>query len=130
MERVLGGTLAQRPAAYASRSPSHHLDGLARAIRGGMAFVDVWSLAPEERREFRGATCSLDANARWLSQLARGMRRPVTGYVTHLPHAHALWDRGMGLLQLAGVARTPRPLRATPVPFRPGAPPPRGSYCR
>lgn len=129
IEKVLGGPLETRAAAYAARSPSHHLDGLARAIRGGMAFVDVWSVAAEEQREFAGATCSRAANAEWLSRLATLLGRPVTGWVTHMPHAHALWDRGMGLLQLAGVARTTRPLRATPFSFRPGMPPPPGSYC-
>jgi pimeloyl-ACP methyl ester carboxylesterase len=129
MELALGGTLAARRPVYEARSPSRHLDGLARAIRGGMHFVDVWSVSAGEQREFRGATCSLLANAQWLADLAGMLGAPVTGYVTHMPHAHALWDRGMGLLQLAGVARTDRPLLAHRVTFRPGAAPPAGSYC-
>ena len=129
IETVLGGTLAQRPAVYAARSPSHHLDGLARAIRGGMRFVDVWSTSPGEQREFRGATCSRLAHAKWLATLAGLLHRPVTGYVTQLPHAHALWDRGMGLLELAGLVTTTRPLHPRAVTFRPGATPPAGSYC-
>src|SRR5581483_4217231 len=99
------------------------------AIRGGMSFVDVWSVSPGEAREFRGATCSRRANAEWLARLATLLGRPVTGYVTRLPHAHALWDRGMGLLQLAGVARTTRPLEATPFVFEPRMPPAPASYC-
>jgi pimeloyl-ACP methyl ester carboxylesterase len=129
MELVLGGTLAERRPVYEARSPSHHLDGLARAIRGGMSFVDVWSVSAAEQREFRGATCSLLANARWMADLATVLRAPVIGYVTQMPHAHALWDRGMGLLQLAGVAKTDRPLLAHRVTFRPGVAPPAGSYC-
>jgi pimeloyl-ACP methyl ester carboxylesterase len=129
MELVLGGTLAARRPVYEARSPSHHLDGLARAIRGGMSFVDVWSVSAREQREFRGATCSLFANAQWLANLADVLGAPVTGYVTHMPHAHALWDRGMGLLQLAGLARTNRPLLARRFAFRPGVAPLAGSYC-
>jgi hypothetical protein len=79
IETALGGTPAQVPAAYARRSPSHHLATLAADIRAGMRFVDVWSVGAAEVREFRGATCSYDANARWLSQLAAIRGRPVTG---------------------------------------------------
>jgi hypothetical protein len=129
MEAVLGGTVAEQKAVYDARSPSHHLDGLAQAIRAGMRLVVVWSVSPREQREFRGATCSRLANAQWLADLAGVLHAPVTGYVTHMPHAHALWDRGLGLLELAGVARTNRPLHARPVRFRPGAPPPAGSFC-
>ena len=50
IERVLGGTLEARPAAYQARSPSHHLAGLAQAMRHGTRLVVVWSLAPEEKR--------------------------------------------------------------------------------
>jgi pimeloyl-ACP methyl ester carboxylesterase len=129
METVLGGTPATQPAAYSSRSPSHHLLGLAEAIHHGMHLVVVWSTSPEERREFRGATCSRLANAQWLARLATTLNQPVTGYVTQLPHAHALWDRGEGLLALAGVATTTRPLLAKAARFGPGAAPPPGSYC-
>src|SRR5262249_13898575 len=44
--RAMGGTPAQVPAAYAQRSPSHHLATLAAEIRSGMRFIDVWSVAP------------------------------------------------------------------------------------
>ena len=129
IETALGGPPDGRRQVYDARSPSHHLAGLAAAVRAGTRLVDVWSVSDEERREFRGATCARLANAEWLSSLAGVLGRPVTGYVTHLPHAHALWDRGMGLLELAGVARTSRPLRARPVSFRPGEKPPVGSFC-
>lgn len=129
MTTALGGTPDTVPAVYAARSPSHHLDGLATAIREGMRFIDVWSVSDDERREFRGATCSPSANATWLADLASVIGRPVTGYVTHMRHAHALWDRGMGLMQLALGPNGGKPLTATAVTFQPGAPPPPGSYC-
>ena len=126
---ALGGTPDTRPDVYAARSPSGHLDGLATAIRAGMRFVDVWSVSDGERREFRGATCSLAANATWLAALASRLGGPVTGYVTEMRHAHALWDRGMGLMQLAVGPNGGKPLVAKAVTFRPGAPAPAGSYC-
>jgi hypothetical protein len=126
---ALGGTPDTLPDVYAARSPSNHLDGLAAAVRAGMRFVDVWSVSDSERREFRGATCSLTANATWLAALASKLGRPVTGYVTQMRHAHALWDRGMGLMQLAGSPNGGKPLDAKAVTFEPGAPAPAGSYC-
>ena len=130
LERAMGGTLAERPREYARRSPSNNLTGLAHAINGGMRFVDVWSTSAAEEREFRGATCGRLANAHWLGQLATLLGRPVTGYVTQMPHAHALWDRGQGLLQLAGVRPAAKQLRARPVTFAPReSTPPAGSYC-
>jgi pimeloyl-ACP methyl ester carboxylesterase len=130
IESVVGGGLGAKRAAYEARSPSHHLDGLATAVRRGTRLVVVWSVSDREAREFRGATCSRLANAQWLSDLAGLLGRPVTGYVTMLPHAHALWDRGRALLALAGQTRTDKPLLARNVTFEPGAPPPAGSYCR
>jgi len=129
IDTVLGGTPDEKPREYADRSPSHHLAGLARAIAGGTHLIVVWSTSAAERREFRGATCSRLANAEWLARLSTVLRRPFTGYVTHLPHAHALWDRGRGLLALAGIGQTTKPLLARAVTFAPGAPAPRSSYC-
>ncbi len=127
--RAVGGTPDQVPAAYAARSPSHHLAGLAAHIRAGMRFVDIWSLAPSEVHEFRGATCSEDASARWLSQLASVAGRPVSGYVTQMQHAHALWEHGRSVLRLAGIGRPQKRLAARRVLFQPGAEPPADSYC-
>jgi hypothetical protein len=129
IQAAVGGTPAQVPTAYARRSPSHHLAALAAQIRAGMRFVDVWSVAASESREFRGATCSWNANAHWLAQLATTLHRPVTGYVTELRHAHALWDHGRGVLQLAGVRAGGLSLPARSVRFRPQAGVPAGSYC-
>jgi hypothetical protein len=127
--RAVGGTPEQLPQAYNARSPSHHLDGLARTIRAGTKLVVVWSLNPAERREFRGATCDLTANAQWLARLATQLGEPVTGYVTHLRHAYALWDYGRGLLGLAGLWKAAPPKTARAITFRPNRPPPAGSYC-
>jgi hypothetical protein len=127
--RAVGGTPEQVPEAYAERSPSHHLATLAAEIRSGMRFVDVWSLAPSEVHEFRGATCSEDANARWLGQLATIVGHPVAGYVTELQHAYALWFHGRSVLRLAGIGHGAPPLPARRVLFQPGAPAPEGSYC-
>lgn len=126
---VLGGTPAEKLAEYEARSPSHHLDGLATAIRGGMKFVDVWSVNPVEQREFAGATCARTANAQWLSELAGLLGTPVDGYVTQLPHAHALWNRGRSLLHLAGFDTSAAPLPARRIVFRPGGPISPASYC-
>jgi len=127
---VLGGTLAQKPAAYKARSPSHHLDGLATAIRGGMRLVDVWSVNPLERERYVGATCSRTANAEWLSKLATHLRRPVDGYVTQLQHAEALWHHYPSLLALAGLKpNTGDTLAFRRFQFRPGAPPSAASFC-
>lgn len=127
--RAVGGSPTQVPEAYAQRSPSHHLATLAADIRRGMRFVDVWSVAASEVREFRGATCSEDANARWLSQLATIAGHPIAGDVTELPHAHALWDHGRSVLRIAGIGPTTPPLPARRVLFQPAAPAPASSYC-
>ncbi len=127
--RAVGGTPDQVPAAYAQRSPSHHLATLAAEIHSGMRFVDVWSLAASEVHEFRGATCSEDANARWLGELATVAGHPVAGYVTQLQHAHALWDHGRSVLRLAGIGRAASPLPARRVLFQPGEAAPTDSYC-
>lgn len=127
--RAVGGTPDQVPSAYAQRSPSHHLATLAAEMRAGMRLIDVWSLAPSEVHEFRGATCSQDASARWLAQLATVAGHPVAGYVTQLQHAHALWDHGRGVLRLAGIGHGSPPLPARRVLFQPGAAPPASSYC-
>jgi hypothetical protein len=127
--RAVGGTPAQVPAAYARRSPSHHLATLASDIRAGMRFVDVWSVAASEAHEFHGATCSMDADARWLAQLATISGRSVTGYATELLHAHALWNHGRSVLQLAGIGPGGPPLPARRISFRPHTTPPPRSYC-
>lgn len=129
MIRVLGGTPQQRPHAYRQRSPSTHLAGLATEIRRGMRFVDVWSVGTRAAHEFNGAMCSRLANAFWLRRLATLLHRPVTGYVTRLQHATALWDWWRQLLALAGLATAKHPLPAVAFRFRAARPIQAGSYC-
>ena len=130
VEKALGGAPSQARNAYVSRSPSSHLQGLAIAIHRGMKLVVVWSVAPSERRFFRGATCSRWANAEWLRSLSRHLERPVSGYVTTMGHAVALGRWGEQLVALADL----KPLSGTPLParrfaFRADSPLPEGSYC-
>jgi len=129
IETVLGGTPDQIQRVYQDRSPSHHLDGLATAIRNGMKFIDVWSVSQSEKREFLGATCDATANAQWLTALAGKLGKPVVGYVTHLRHAHALWRYGRGLLALAGLSGGVPPRTARAFSFAPDGKPPAASYC-
>jgi pimeloyl-ACP methyl ester carboxylesterase len=129
IESVLGGTLDQKPEEYASRSPSHHLEGLAQAMQAGMKLVVTWSVNPQEQHEFNGATCSLEADAKWLGKLAGLLHGPVTGYVTELRHGHSLWDYGRAVLALAGFGTSVRPLPARAIEFRPGQPVPPRSVC-
>jgi pimeloyl-ACP methyl ester carboxylesterase len=131
MELEIGGTLAQRPAAYASRSPSNHLASLASSIRVGMQFVIGWSVSAAEKREFRGGTCSLTADAKWVAKLATVLGRPLVAQVTMLPHGDLLRYWGQHLLARAGIV----PPFATPLPgitftFAPNRAAPAGSYCR
>ena len=129
MIKVLGGTLRQVPQVYAGRSPSHHLNGLAAAIRSGTRFVDIWSISANQKREFNGATCTAAANARWLHALAIDLGRPVTGYVTQLRHADALRNWWREVLAFARLDRPYRSFPARAIAFPPGAPIPRASYC-
>lgn len=126
---VLGGTVAQKPQAYEQRSPSHHLRGLARAIRRGMRLLDVWSVSPVETREFNGAMCAVRSNALWLRRLAALLHRPTIGYVTELRHAVALWDWWRQLLALAGIAPASGSLPAAAITFRAARPIPASSHC-
>jgi len=130
MIRVLGGPLSRRRRTYELRSPSDHLGGLAEDVRHGMRLVDVWSVGPRAAREFNGAMCSREANALWLRRLARILHRPVTGYVTTLPHAYALWYWWPQLLSLARLAPPARRrLPATAVVLHAGHPIPGDSLC-
>lgn len=129
MIRVLGGTLANRPRTYEQRSPSHHLAGLVDAVRHGMRLLDVWSIAPAEEDEFNGGMCSLRSNAYWLRRLSMMLHRPVTGYITDLPHAVALWDWWPQLLTLADLVPARGSFPATAIRFRANRPIPSLSYC-
>jgi pimeloyl-ACP methyl ester carboxylesterase len=130
IKRALKGTPAQRPNAYLERSPSGHLEGLARAVESGTKLVVSWSVAPDEKEEFFGATCAREANAQWLAQLATILGEPVVGYVSRLRHAQLLHRWGTELAAVAGLVEAPAtPLPVDEVSFEPYLRPPVRSYC-
>ena len=99
------------------RRRSVRVDGLARLVQGGTQLTVIWSISKQERRLFRGATCSRDASAATLARLARTLGRPVPAWVTRSRHGVNLWRRGAGLVRGSTFGRT--------VSFRPdGAIPP------
>lgn len=107
------------PAELEARNVS--VDGLARLVQTGTRLTVIWSVSPDERREFNGATCSADADAGTLLQLANALGRPVVGWVTRNRHGHDLWDHGPEIVA-GGV-----PGRA--VAFLPGGRIPAGAVC-
>ena len=100
---------------------SVQVDGLAELVTTGTRLQVIWSVAPDEEREFKGATCNLAANAATLQRLANVLGEPVPGWVTTNRHGHDLWDHGRRILhgQLPG----------TEVIFRPGGFVPRWAVC-
>ena len=78
---------------------SVRVDGLAALVRGGTRLQVIWSIAPDEAREFKGATCNLAANASVLQRLADALAKPVPGWVTTNRHGHDLWDHGREILR-------------------------------
>ncbi len=78
---------------------SVRVDGLAALVATGTRLQVIWSVAPDEAREFKGATCNLAANAAILQRLANGLGRPVPGWVTTNRHGHDLWDHGRRILR-------------------------------
>jgi hypothetical protein len=96
-------------------------EALAALVRAGTSVEVVWTIAAEEAREFRGATCDAHANAGILAQTADTLGRPLTAWVTQAKHGHDLWASGRKIL----AGRFP----GTPVEFRPGAGIPAGSVC-
>ena len=75
---------------------SVHVDGLAALLATGTRLQVIWSIAPDEAREFKGATCNLAANATVLQRLSNALAKPVPGWVTTNRHGHDLWDHGRG----------------------------------
>lgn len=96
-------------------------DRLARLVTTGVQLQVIWSIAPDEAREFKGATCNHDANAAVLQRLADALGKPVPGWVTENRHGHDLWDHGRKILhgQLPG----------RKVLFRPGGAVPADAVC-
>jgi hypothetical protein len=107
-------------AAFDARSV--RVDGLATLVAGGTRLQVVWSIAPDEAREFKGATCNLAANATTLQRLANALARPVPGWVTTNRHGHDLWDHGRRILR--------GELPGRKVIFRPGGSVPPWAVCR
>ena len=81
----------------------------------------IWSIAPDEARAFKGATCNLAANADTLQRLANVLGRPIPAWVTTNRHGHDLWDHGRRILRGEFPGRK--------VIFRPGGSVPPGAVC-
>jgi pimeloyl-ACP methyl ester carboxylesterase len=97
------------------------VDGLAALVRDGTRLQVIWSIAPDEAREFKGATCNLAANASVLQRLSEALTEPVAGWVTTNRHGHDLWDHGRKILR--------GELPGKKVMFAPGRSVPTGSTC-
>jgi hypothetical protein len=100
---------------------SVRVDGLAALVATGTRLQVIWSVAPDEAREFKGATCNLAANAAILQRLANALGRPVPGWVTTNRHGHDLWDHGRRILR--------GELPGRKVSFRPGGSVPPWAVC-
>ncbi len=107
-----GATLAQL---------SVSLGGLARLVSAGTDLSVIWSVSPDEQREFAGATCDLNANAATLASVANATRKPIAGWVTENRHGHDLWDHGAAIIAGHPPGRQVR--------FRPHAAIPAGAVC-
>jgi hypothetical protein len=107
--------------AAALQAQSVSVAGLAELVRAGTQLTVVWSIAPDEKREFNGATCNAGADAGVLADLATALGRPVAGWVTMSRHGHDLWDSGRQIM----AGRPP----GREVSFEPGGALPPGSTC-
>jgi hypothetical protein len=97
-------------------------EGLARLVEQGTRLQVIWSIASDEAREFKGATCNRNANAEMLQQVADVLGRPVSAHVTENRHGHDLWDHGLRIMRGRLPGRT--------VVFRPGGTVPPEAVCR
>ncbi len=100
---------------------SVRVDGLAALVATGTRLQVIWSIAPDEAREFKGATCNLAANATMLQRLSNALGEPVPGWVTTNRHGHDLWDQGRRILR--------GELPGKKVIFHPGGSVPPGAVC-
>ena len=100
---------------------SVRVDGLAVLLATGTRLQVIWSTAPDEAREFKGATCNLAANAAVLQRLSNVLAEPVPGWVTTSRHGHDLWDHGRQILR--------GELPGKKVTLRPGGSVPRWAVC-
>ena len=94
---------------------------LARLVEQGTRLQVIWSIAADEAREFKGATCNAGANATMLQAVADALGRPVPAWVTENRHGHDLWDHGRKILR--------GELPGRRVVFRPGGEPPANAVC-
>jgi hypothetical protein len=117
--REIDAATGGSPEALSSRSVS--VPGLAELTRGGTDLTVIWSTSADERREFAGATCDLNANAATLERLADVLHAPVFGWVTQSRHGHDLWDHGRAII----AGREP----GVRVEFAPGRPIPPNAVC-
>ena len=100
---------------------SVHVDRLAALLATGTRLQVIWSIAPDEAREFKGATCNLAANATVLQRLSSALAKPVPEWVTTNRHGHDLWDHGREILR--------GELPGKKVIFRPGGSVPPQAVC-
>lgn len=105
----------------ALRARSVDLQGLAKLVRQGTRLSVIWSITAEEGRLFKGATCARDVTAEPLAKLARILRKPVFGWVTHGEHGFDLWNNEAAILDGRNPGRMVR--------FAPNGVIPVGSYC-
>lgn len=93
IDRETGGSAA------ALRRRSASVAGLARLVRSGTRLTVIWTVSEHEQRLFNGATCDETASAGTLAQLARVLRRPIPGWVTHARHGRNLWNHGISIIR-------------------------------
>ena len=94
---------------------------LAQLVEAGTRLQVIGSVAPDEAREFNGATCNHAANAAVLQEVADRLGQPVPGWVTTNRHGHDLWDHGRRIIR--------GDLPGTKVVFRPGGAVPTAAVC-
>ena len=120
-ERSAGRSTPRQAAPRGARGAQRRVDGLAALLGTGTRLQVIWSIAPDEAREFKGATCNLAANAAVLQRLSNVLAGPVPGWVTTSRHGHDLWDHGRQILR--------GELPGRQVIFRPGRSVPRWAVC-
>lgn len=103
------------------RQRSVSVAGLARLLENGTRLTAVWSVSPDERQFFHGATCDRTADAGTLARLAQMLHRPIRAWVTEARHGVDLWRDGDRILQ----GRVP----GRPVLFQPSGVIPKAAVC-
>jgi pimeloyl-ACP methyl ester carboxylesterase len=117
--REIDAETGGEPAALQARTVS--VAGLAALVRSGTRLSIIWSVSPDEQKEFNGATCGPNADAGVLQQLADRLDSPVDAWVTQSRHGHDLWDLGGRIVAGAMPGRE--------VAFQPGGEIPAAAVC-